>query len=166
MSELHTSSNGFKPIYSAVLRADFPGAIALNGTAGTTGAVGPARAIDIGYQKGWNKIQVFFAGTNAADETFDFELYAYKANGPAVLVCSTTGDACALGTQQNGSVTALWCDTIAITQGGCFDAVVKDNAANRVAIVEFDIKGYTWLQCNLINTSAGVESVTPYVTGY
>lgn len=166
---LKTESKGIYALSDdPILVASFPGALTLTGADAMAGTTSPVFSWDLKNPKydGFNAIQVMFAGVGADNTQFDFELVAYKDQGPAMVVCSTAALACYLGTQML-SATSRWCDTITLTiNNKVFRPRVLDSANNRICVVEFDMKGYRWLQCNLIDNTATVTSIIPYMTGY
>jgi hypothetical protein len=56
-----------------------------------------------GLGSSYNNVQIYFAGTDAANETCNYKIYAYREGGPATLVCSgvfTLGAAITGGTNE------------------------------------------------------------------
>lgn len=134
---------------------------ATNGLIDTMGGSGP----------GWggNCMEVAFYSNDTdddANETFDFELFAYADSlyGPPIMVYSTTGSACALGTQMceydpiDGTAQSgcLWADTIAGTD--YWNGVtVLDNGNNHIARIVFDMRGYRYFWLRTFNQNGTGE---------
>lgn len=105
-----------------------------------------------------NGIYFYFAGGNAADQTFTWNVYAWKnENGPAELAATGTG---ILGTQKvvkyphNGLATTnlsgvaadrFWADTLAVTQSYWLKRVDATTiGSNSVGKIWFDTAGYRY----------------------
>lgn len=114
-----------------------------------------------------NAVEILFAGTDAANETFSYGIYAYAdENGPAELICTGTGT---LGTQAvvkypDTAATAtntFWADTLTATGYHIKTVTVADgSAANRVAKLTFDATGYRYLKVYVYDAGGGAECST------
>jgi len=118
---------------------------------------------------GWggNGIEIAFYANDpkdAANDTFDFEIFAYADSlyGPAVKVYATSGNANAVGTRicttnpVTGAAQAagLWVDTIAGTD--YWDGVTISNSGNNsIAILRFDLRGYRYVWLRTFNQGGG-----------
>ena len=107
-------------------------------------------------------VEVIFTGTDAADETCAFKLYAYREGGPAKLAFDgivTLGTAVAPNSELYGDTitgTAYWPTTIAIV----------DSAVNRIASLWLDFSGYKYLYVEVLPTTGTVTSITAHESGY
>lgn len=120
----------------------------------------PAAAKKVGTEL--NGVEILFYGTDAADETCNFKVYAYRANGPAILVC--TGVA-VLGTALHSTGT-YYADTLEITDywSTCH---VLDSGNNRIARLTFDLRGYQWVYVEIdIPAASQVASISAEISGY
>ena len=106
-------------------------------------------------------------GTDIANDTFDFELFAWKAHssGPGIKVFSTSSNGCIAGSRtcikdpvDGGTITAgLWVDTIGLDSGTNWPGgvVVYNSANNDIAVIEFDLGGCRYLHSNVFNAAGG-----------
>jgi len=123
----------------------------------------PSTAKEIETQ--WNGIDVYFYGTDAANETCNYKIYVWKANGPACLWCSGVF---ALGAAVTGGTTTYYADTITVTNVHG-NAGVKDGSGNdRIAVLRLgDMRGYRYIFCEIdIPASTQVASASAEMTGY
>jgi len=112
-----------------------------------------------------NGIEIIFAGGSAADKTFSYKIYAWRAiNGPAALVCSGTGT---LGTMDvvtypsGAAVTDIfYADTLTCTDTWITTIGTVDNSGgNRCSRLVFDTCGYEWFYVE-ITEADGVDPGT------
>lgn len=122
----------------------------------------PSSAKEINYA--WNGIDVFFSGTDAADETCNYKVYLYKSNGPAILWCNGVYT---LGAAVTGETTTYFADTITCTNVHG-NAEVKDSGNDRVAVLRLgDVRGFKFVFCEIdIPASSQVASASADMTGY
>lgn len=143
------------------------GDAALDGTtAGLTYAFSdkPAQAKKMGYEA--NGVQIYFAGTDADNETFDWKLYAYTEFGPAELIAYGTGT---LGTAVTGNADEYYADTLTITGQYWYKVVaIMDTTNNRIARLAFDLCGrrYIYVEFSNIGGVGQVASINGYITYY
>ena len=135
----------------------------------------PANAFKIKATSGgttlMKAVQIIFCGGDAANDTFTYTVYAWRAdNGPAEMVCTGVGT---LGTQQvvkypHDKTTAtdrFWADTITYTSYWIGAVSVADSGNNRIAKLLFNANGYKYLYVQITNaddttgTEAGNVSV-------
>jgi hypothetical protein len=126
--------------------------------------------IDVWNTLGWGTNQVtiaFFSVDDAANDTFDFELYAWadaSPYGPAIPVYATTGNACIVGTYDcvkhpiTGTAQAggQWVDTIAGTDMWPSSVIVTDSGNNRLCTMTFDLRGCRYLLLRVFDAGGGV----------
>jgi len=116
-------------------------------------------------------IAFFTNATDAANDTFDFELIAYKEGpyGPGKHVFLTSGNQCIVGTHDckkhptlgTAQSAGLWVDTIAGTDCWPSGVVITDTAVNRIAVMSFDMRGFRYLYLNVFNAGGtGTEAAT------
>ncbi len=132
--------------------------------------VGPSEGISAG--KAWVFV---FAGTDAADETFSFDLVGWrKTNGMAQVICTGNG---ILGTQDvvlypdDSSTTAtngFWADTIEIDDvtnwpGGI--GLYNEGGGNRVTMVIVDMTGLEYVYPVIYDAAGSAEAATITVFG-
>jgi len=139
--------------------------------------------IDVLADLGWgvNAVEIaFFTTSDAANDTFDFELWAWRDNslyGPGKLVYKTTSAANAVGTADctrhpiTGATqsSGLWADTISGTDYWPTGVTVTDSGTNQIAIVTFDLMGYRYLRCLVYNaggTSTECAAVGAIISGF
>jgi len=135
----------------------------------------------LGYGMNGLEIAFFSDPTDSTNDTFDFEIFAYRDGdyGPPVAVYSTTGAACAIGTQiiRTHPTTGVdlinttyggWCDTISGTDH--WDGVIVVNSGNnRICRLIFDRRGYRFFWVRIFNaggTSTECAGVGVVVSGY
>jgi hypothetical protein len=123
-------------------------------------------------------IAFFSTRTDAANDTFDFELYAWGDSeyAPAEPVYITTGNGCALGTYDcqkhptAGTTQAdgLWVDTISGTD--YWDGVtVRNSGNNQICTISFDMRGRRYLYLRTYNedgTGTEASTIGAIITGY
>jgi len=122
----------------------------------------PTTAVEI--PSTWNSIDVYFYGTDAANEIASYKLYGYKDNGPALLL---TSGVATLGTAVTGGTTTYYGDTITETDVHATSAVT-DSAGNRICVLHLTgLKGISWLYCELdLPTAPVMASISCEMTGY
>ena len=122
----------------------------------------PTTAVEI--PSTWNSIDVYFYGTDAANETVNYKLYGYKDNGPALLL---TSGVATLGAAVTGGTTTYYGDTITETDVHATSAVT-DSGNDRICVLNLTIlKGISWLYCEIdIPASTQVASASCEMTGY
>lgn len=104
------------------------------------------------------KIEIIFCGGAAAGKTFDYRVYAWRANnGPAEFVCSGTGT---LGTQavvkypHNGSAATnkFWAHSLSVTSRWIKSARTSDTSGNNeIAKLSFDLLHRAYLYVEIEN---------------
>jgi len=108
-------------------------------------------ARDDGTGSGVNMIELVFCGGSAANKTFTYTIYAWRAgNGMARLVATGTGT---LGTQAvviyPGGSTATskyWADTLSVTSRWIKSVVSSaETGSNETASLAFDGFGFEWI---------------------
>jgi hypothetical protein len=123
-----------------------------------------------GYSPG-SKWMFAFCGTDAADETFSFNLVGWaKANGMAQVICEGNG---VLGTQDvviypgGGTATnAYWADTIELDETTKWPSVAVYNSAdNEVAIIVVETTGLEWIDFVTYDVGGGAEAASLGVYG-
>jgi hypothetical protein len=157
----HKHQAGWKPLRVGVTADD----TALDGTtSGYTYAEGDRPAAAVEVDPTWNTIEVYFYGTDAANETCNYKLYAYKATGPALLWCN---GAFTLGAAVTGATNTFFADTITETDVHGTTAVV-DSGNDRVCVLTLgDTKGIKYMYCEIdIPASTQVTSASAMITGY
>jgi hypothetical protein len=74
---------------------------------------------------------------------FQGRLWGYAANGPAEKICDVS---CTPGLARiQDSSHALWVDTIVATDVHVSDLDVNDSGNDRIAKLDFDSAGYSWI---------------------
>lgn len=112
----------------------------------------------------WNNVQLYFAGTDAANETCNFKLYAWRQDGPATLICSGTFT---LGTAVTGTANTYYADTITVTDVWPTELVVSNSGTNGVCTLAFDALGFMYIYCEIdIPASSQVASASAYISGF
>lgn len=114
-----------------------------------------------------NKVQIIICGGNAANDTFEYGLYAWRnMNGPAEFMASGAG---VLGTQaviaypHGGAATnKFWADKLTVTSRWLGGKVKSTDISgnNEVAKLFFDFYGYRYLAIGLAvcDGSTGIEA--------
>lgn len=114
-----------------------------------------------------NAVEIIFEGQDVTDNSdFGMNLYGYVGtDGPAERICDISG---IFGTAryQDGSAFSgdvdtarYYADTLVISNDDHLVApVVKDVGANRVAKLQFDAVGYTWLLGEFFDISGAGEA--------
>jgi len=122
----------------------------------------PSAAIEI--DPTWNSVDIYFYGTDAANETCNYKIYGWKANGPALLL---TSGAFTLGAAITGGTTEYFADTITETDMHAVSAVT-DSTNDRVAVLHLtSLRGIKWIYCEIdIPASSQVASASAKMTGY
>jgi len=135
----------------------------------------------LGYGCNGLEIAFFSDPTDATDDTFDFEIFAYRNSdyGPPVQVYGTTGAACAIGTQIIRTHPTTGVDLINTTYGGWCDTIygtdhwdganVINSGNNRICRLRFDRRGYRFFWVRIFNaggTSTECAGVGVIVSGY
>lgn len=121
----------------------------------------------------------FFTDSDSANDTFDFELFAWKEGlySPAERVFATTGNACIVGTMAClkhptlGTVQAngLWVDTISGADYSQSGVIIEDSGNNQIAQMSFDLRGRRYLRFRIFNAGGGgteCAKVGAIITGY
>jgi len=156
-----TRQGVWQQLRSVVAADDTP----LDGTtAGFTLQAGDRPGTAIEVDPTWNTAELYFYGTDAADEVCNYKLYAYKANGPGML---WVNGAFTLGTAVEGTASTFFADTITETDGVGITSV-GDSTNNRVAVLKLgNTKGirYFFLEID-IPASTQVASASAMITGY
>jgi hypothetical protein len=112
----------------------------------------------------YNVCEVIFKGTDAADEAFNYKVYAYRDDGPARLVCY---GAVTLGTAVGASSGEFYGDTITATSTWITSVKVVDSGNNRIASLVFDLCGYRQIYVEIdIPASGEVASASALIAGY
>ena len=116
-----------------------------------------------GGGSGVNMMELVFCGGAAADKTFTYKIYAWRAkNGIARMVATGAGT---LGTQavivypQGGAATSkFWADTLTVTRSNWLKSVSSSDESgnNEVASIQFDSCGYKYFYCEI----TGADGVT------
>jgi len=129
--------------------------------------------IDVWSELGWgiNGVTIsFFTESDAADDTFAFELYAFADDsryGPALPVYLTTSTNCAVGTGQcdyhpttgTAQASGLWVDTISGTDCWPSGVTISDSGNNRICTMSFDMRGCRYLLLRTFNSGGtGTEA--------
>lgn len=145
----------------------------------TTYSTNIGSRVNLGISAG-TKWMFAFYGTDAADETFSFDLVGWAAeNGMAQIMCEGNG---ILGTQDvvtepNGDAitNGLWADTIAIdeqTKWPSYDGALGDpgtsifnSGDNEVALLVVDLAGIEWIDFVTYDVAGGAEASTLGVYG-
>lgn len=157
-----TSQLDWSPLRSSVSADD----TALDGTTENyTFAFGDKPTAAIQVHQNWNNGTVYFSGTDAANETCNYKLYAWRENGPALLICSGTFT---LGAGVTGGTNEFYADTITATDTWPTTIVTSDaDGNNRVATLSFDLVGckYIYLEID-IPASSQVASASGYISGF
>lgn len=156
-----TIQTGHNSLRTGVTADDTP----LDGaTKNLTYAIGDKPSTAATVHPNWNNVQIYFYGTDAANETCNFKLYAYREDGPAVLVCYGSF---ILGTAVTGGTSEYYADTISITDVWPAEVVVSDSGNNRVCTLAFDVIGYKYLYCEIdIPASGQVASAGARFSGF
>ena len=121
-----------------------------------------------------NGLQIIICGGSAADKTFSWKLYLYRAaNGPAEYVATGTG---ILGTQQvvyypdtrEAATSKFWADTLVITnQEWLADVTVVDGGGdNRVGKLLLDASGYEWAYLEISSADGTTGTESGDISGY
>jgi hypothetical protein len=113
----------------------------------------------------WNSVNVIFYGTETAadNETVNYIIYAWKADGPAKYLCSGVAT---VGTALTSTAATFWCDTIT-TVVNDNECSVDDSGNNRVAILCLgDLKGYEWVYCEFDMVTSNITAASCLMTGY
>lgn len=131
----------------------------------------------IGYGANALEFAFFSDSADSANDTFDFELFAYRDgdSGPPVKVYSTTSNACLMGTQivqthptLGTTVGGLWCDTISGTDHWKNIDVI-DSGNNGICRLILDRRGYRFFWVRIFNAGGGgteCAGVGVVVSGY
>jgi hypothetical protein len=160
---------------------DWPDVVASSDNIASTSGLIDAEWL-LGYGANGLEIAFFSDPTDSENDTFDFELFAYRDGdyGPPVKVYGTTGNGCAIGTQiiRTHPTTGVdlvsttsyggWCDTISGTDywGGCS---VINSGNNRICRLIFDRRGYRFFWVRIFNAAGGgteCAGVGVVVSGY
>lgn len=120
-----------------------------------------------------NSVKIAVFGTGAENATFAWSLYARPTKGPVELVVSGTGILGALAVVKNpitgAAITALWADTLVITNTGWVQTVaVIDSANDRMAKLSFDAMGTSKLFLEITGIggegqATGIAGIIAYV---
>lgn len=158
---LSTARYDWNTFRTAVTKDD----TALDGTtANATYAYADMPDAAIVAHENWNNIQVLFYGTDAANETCNYKIYAYRTNGPAVLVCTGV---VTLGTAKTGATNTFYADTITVTDYWPTEVIVSDSGNNRVCTLTFDLLGYSHIYCEIdIPAASQVASLSCQISGF
>ena len=133
---------------------------------------------ELGY--GINAVTIaFFVDNDAANDDFDFSLYAWKDSpyGPAIPVFSTTGDACFVGTYDAvkhpttgvATTAGLWVDIIDGTDHWPAGVTIADSGNNGICTMTFDLMGCRYLHAAVWSADGnGNKAVTigAIITGH
>ena len=114
-------------------------------------------------QNGMNAVQIYFYGTDAANEDCDYTIYAYRRGGPAEKVCSGT---VTLGTAVEGTTNTFFADTITCTDVWAKDVVVSNSADNCVATLTFDAMGHKWIYVEFADAGETSATMGAYISGF
>jgi len=138
-------------------------------------------AIDVlktfGFGANGVEIAFFSADADSANDTFDFELWAFSGSlyAPAEPIYATTSAGCVFGTKvclkhptTGATLTSRWCDTISGTDhwNGCS---VGDSGNNKICKLRLDMRGRRYLFLRIFDAGGtGTESagVGAIITGY
>ena len=115
-------------------------------------------------------IEIIGWGTDAANETCAWILYAYRGPySPARRVAAGTA---ILGTMDvvkdpitNTAVTAFYVDTWGVTSDYWGSVAEKDDADNALSVLTFDLKGYQYLALEILPTSGTCASFAAAFSG-
>lgn len=133
---------------------------------------------ELGY--GVNSVTIaFFSVDDAANDTFDIELYAWKDSpyGPAMPVFLSSGNACITGTMAclkhptlgTTQASGKWIDTISGTDCWPSGVIIADSGNNRLCTLTFDLMGCRFIRLRLWDAASGgtvAAKIGAIVTGY
>ena len=115
-------------------------------------------------------VEIIAYGTDAANETCAWILYAYRSRySPVIRVAAGTA---ILGTMDvvtdpvtNAAVTAFYVETWGVTSDYWGTVAVKDDADNSCSRLLFDFRGYQYLYLQILPTSGTVASFAAAFSG-
>jgi len=156
---IETRTMGYIPLRTTVTADD----TALDGTtASYTYQFADKSAKAVAITGEYNTAEIYFYGTDAAAETCNFKVYAYRENGPACLVCTGV---VTLGTALKATG-VFYGGTIAITDYWATSSVI-DSGNNRAARLQFDLKGCKYVYVEIdIPAASEVASISAEISGY
>lgn len=177
---LDTYQVGWNKIRSAAKEdaGTFAAVIALDANAGNF-ASKPAASFrirpsgtnnSVSYSPGGAWMFTFF-GSDAADETFSFDLIGWSAsNGMAQVICEGSG---ILGTQDvviepdgTAAGNCYWADTISLDETTKWPSVgVYNSGDNEVAVLAVDLAGLEYIKFVIYDANGGAEASTVGVYG-
>ena len=110
-----------------------------------------------------NNVQIYFYGTDAAAETCNFKIYAYREGGPAIPVFSgvvTLGTALqATGTYYGGTITG--------TDTWPTDVLITNSGNNGLCSIWLDLNGCKYVSIEKdIPASAQVATISDKIAGF
>lgn len=157
---IETSRYNWRPLRTSVTADD----TALDGTTESYTFAYDDKPTTAFANSEWNNVQVMFYGTDAANETCNYKIYAYRAYGPAVMVCSGVFT---LGTAKTGTTNTFYADTITVTDYWPTEVIVSDSGNNRVCTLTFDLLGYNYVFCEIdIPAASQVASASALISGF
>jgi hypothetical protein len=157
---LETRNNGWVPLRTAVAADDS----VLDGTtAGLTYTFADKPSYAVRIQPGWNCVDIYGYGTDAADKTVNFKIYTYKENGPRKLRCTGTATT---GTAVTGAASTFYFDIITVTNY-VGNAVVCNSGNNGICILKLgDVEGDAFIAAEIDIVTANVVKASFEMSGY
>ena len=159
MSELHTKQAPYRIFRDTVSTADSDLGVATKKWSTFVSTYQPSldgtSGIAVRLDSTTNRVTIIFDHKNVDADTATFVIYAYREGGPAEYVCSST---LLSGKQQtDDATTRFFADTIGtLTQRWPSSVSESDSAAaDGVAKITFDTRGYKYLLCLFTAISAG-----------
>ncbi len=131
----------------------------------------PSNAVQLGSgdETRFNGCQIYFYGTDAATEDSDYQIWAWRKDGPAKMVCYGTAT---LGSAVTGATNTFYADTVTSTDVWPTDVTVSgsgDGAWNSnpsVASVSFDLMGYEWIYVQFTDSGETAATMSAAIAGY